>query len=517
MDKLPHLTTDEIILFMDRELDKAATSSAEQHLLQCIECGKRLTALQRGSSAYAHYQETVLKPGLGVPVSGWGSLSYRHTTQKPKRWGPWWAAAAAAATLALVWFYFPLRSEPDALRVLEKAAAVPETPRGEILFRANRYRFARPAVLESGPSETRFQHVQTLFVQAGYSWRDPLSARSFVNWRQHLSDKQDSITAIHEEGGHQFYRVRTRTDASSLHSASVTLEATTYHATNASFEFQGEDPIEVSEHSDPPVNRVQEPPAIAPPSHPKVTESIAGPEDELRVFAALDAIGADAEEPIDVKLDAGQHAVLVTGFGIPPGRGKQIEAALANLPNTIVRFRSSAPLENSSEVAIDADNHPSAATSPSRKRLEDFAGGVRQLQTITDESMETSNALFAQSHLLLVLAQEFPPPIEAALNTASVNTLLALRQRHLGAMSYALRHLRDQLKPLLAEDVPVTETADTSWQNTAGNLYQATRNLDRLVSRLLAGSYDERDGELMRKELPNNLSQVEMLIRADSR
>jgi hypothetical protein len=95
--------------------------------------------------------------------------------------------------------------------------------------------------------------------------------------------------------------------------------------------------------------------------------------------------------------------------------------------------------------------------------------------------------------------------------------LLALRQRHLGAVSYALRHLRDQLKPLLPEDFPVTETANASWQTTADNLYQATRNLDRLVSRLLAGSYDEHDGELMLKQLPDNLSQVETLIRADSR
>jgi hypothetical protein len=405
-NKPSHLTSDDLILFMDRELDKAATSLAEQHLLQCIECGNRLTALQRGSSAYSHYQASVLKPALAVPITGWGSLSHRLAKRKPQSFGLWWAAAAIAATLAVVWSYFPWRSEPNALRVLENAAATPERARGEILFSTNQYRFARPAVLESGPSEARFQHVQTLFVQAGYSWRDPLSARSFVNWRQHLSNKKDSITAIHQQGGRQFYRVRTRTDASSLHSASLTLEATTYQATNASFEFQREDLIEVSEYNGTPVNRIQEAQAIAPPSHPKVTESIAGPEDELRVFAALDAIGADAEEPIDVKLDAGHHAVLVTGLGMPSNRGKQIQAALAALPNTIVRFRSSAPLENGSGVATDADNHPNAATSQFRKRLEDLAGGVGQLQTITDESMETSNALFAQSHWLLVLAHD---------------------------------------------------------------------------------------------------------------
>jgi hypothetical protein len=145
-----------------------------------------------------------------------------------------------------------------------------------------------------------------------------------------------------------------------------------------------------------------------------------------------------------------------------------------------------------------------------------MAGGARQLQTITDNTLDISNALFAQSHWLLVLAQQFPPPVESSLSSASANTLLALRQRRLGAMSYALRRLRDQLHPLLADEVTITVEAQP-WQNLSVALYESTRNLDRLVGRLLAGSYDAQEGEMMLKELPDDISKVDMLILASSK
>ena len=58
-------------------------------------------------------------------------------------------------------------------------------------------------------------------------------------------------------------------------------------------------------------------------------ETAAGPEDELRVLAALDAMGADAEEPIEVKLDSARHEIVVTGVGLTLDRQKQVETALS--------------------------------------------------------------------------------------------------------------------------------------------------------------------------------------------
>jgi hypothetical protein len=517
MDKRIHLTTDTLILFMDRELDQAASASAQRHLLLCVECAKRLQVLENGSRAYDHYHEEVLKPGLRIPTSGWAPFSDRLQPERRIRWGIWCAAAVAAA-LVLVWPYLPIRRELGAQEVLEKAEATPEQHSGEILFTTRQHRFVRPAVLDSEHSDFRFQHAQALFVASGYSWSNPLSARSFANWRRHLSEKRDFVTAIHEENGRRFYRVRTHSDSGVLRSASLTMEAVTYHATRASFEFQGEDLIELSEQRFLPRNGPQQAQPLPPAIRPKMTETVAGPEDELRVFSALDAIGADVEEPIDVKLDAKLHSVLVTGMGMPNDRRKQIEAALASLPNTVVRFSSGQPLRNTTDLANEAAPIAENSNSAFRQKLQERAGGARQLQTITDETLETSNSLFAQSHSLLVLAQEFPPAVEAALSPHGANSLLALRQRHLGVMSYALRRLRDQLRPLMTEEAPITEAAKSaSWQSQAESLYESTRNLDQLVSRLLAGSYHEQAGERMLKEMPDDISKVETLVVANSR
>ncbi len=503
MDKLTHLSVDDLVLFMDRELDQSVASVAEQHLLNCVECGNKLRLLEQGSAAYGRYHEHVLKADLRVPDTGWGRLSDRLRPRQRRNWGIWWAAAAFAGLLAFVSLYLPLRQQPSAQELLTKAAAAPE-PVGGVHWR----------LVSSNPP---IEHVHALFVQANYSWTNPLSARSFVAWRQRLPEKSDYVTTLRQDG-RQFYRVRTQTSSGILHSAALTLEAVNYHPTHASFEFQGDDPVEIAEQDEVTPDETEQAKATSPPSAPNVAETLAGPEDELRVFAALDAIGADAEEPIDVKLDHGHHNVLVTGMGMRADRRKQIETALAALPNTVVRFSSAVRNDTPDKTPSESNTGTEANNAVFRKKLQDLAGGVRQLQTITDEATETSNSLFAQSHSLLVLAQEFPPGIESSLSQADANTLLSLRQRHIGAMSYALRRLRDQLKPLLTEDVLITESAkQSSWHSTANELYETSRNLDHLLSRLLAGDYNDSDGDQMLKQLPDDLSKVETLVKADSR
>jgi len=515
---LDHLTTDDFILFMDRELDVAATAAAERHLLACVDCSQRLEALRKGSGAYRGYEEQVLKPALAVPETGWRPLGDR-LRKEPRRAGRiWWAAGGIAATVALLWAFFPKHDEPSVQDVLEQAEQRPELSGGEIVLTTNEVRLARPAVLETGTSEVRFQHVAALFVKANYSWSQPLSARSFARWRSKLPEKRDFVTIIRDESGRRFYRVRTRTEAGSLRSAALLLQQVTYRATKASFEFQGEDLIEISEQSQVSPQKPSDT-ATPPIDEPgKATETVAGPEDELRVFAALDAIGADLEEPVEVRLEPGHHHVLVTGMGMPAQRRKQIETALATLPNTVVRFRASQPMADTGGGSVFSDGGSDTGHSAFLRRLQDMAGGARALQTITDESLETSNSLFAQSHWLFVLAQEFPLAVESGLTANSARTLLTLRQRRLGAMTYAVRRLKDQLRPFLKEDRAVTETAQAfSWQSQSQTIYESIGSLDRLVIRLLAGSYDEQTGERMLKELPEDISRTERLLLTDSR
>jgi hypothetical protein len=526
MDNSTHLTIDDLILYMDREMEETAACIPERHLLACAECAEKLSDLQKRSAEYANYRNQVLIPSLGVPAGGWAPIGDHLGAAPPKerrraRTGFWWAAAAVTASiLATVWLYYRPSAEPSAQELLTKASATQEPRRGFLLFTSGRYKFARPAVLKTGSSEARFKHIQALFVEANYSWQDPLSAKSFAAWRRELPQKRDFVTSIHEPGGRDYYRVRTRTDTGILRSASLMLIAGTYHPARASFEFKGEYPLEVSEQSEVPGKSSEEAHSV-PTTHSKPAETAATPEDELRVFAALDSIGADVEDPIDVTLDAGHHSVLVTGMGIARTRQRQIETALASMPKAVLRFSDGQRLRSEPDTAPQSDASAKEASLLFRDKLEGLVGGPRQLQAITDSALESSNALFAQSHSLLVLAREFPLPVEAALSSGGANTLLSLRQRGVGAMEYGLRRLKDNLTPLLnGGELPGTSVQNPkldSWQNGSETLFESTRNLDRLLSRLLAGSYSDGVGDQMLKQLPGDLSNTEELIRAQSR
>ena len=87
---------------------------------------------------------------------------------------------------------------------------------------------------------------------------------------------------------------------------------------------------------------------------------------------------------------------------------------------------------------------------------------------------------------------------------------------HVDAIDGALRHLKEELSPLLTEAVAGEATKNANWQSGAEDLFTAARNLDRLVSRLLAGRYTEEAGNTMLKQLPNELAKVETLLRAES-
>ncbi len=516
-----HLSEDDLILFMDRELSANGTAQAEQHLMQCGDCAQRLMRLKAGSEAYAQYRETVLTPALPVPETGWARLSQEVIKEKRRRWGWGWAVACACG-LALAISYFLASGQPSAQEVLSRAeAAAPVPATASLLLTTGHERLFRPAVLESGASEVRFQHLRALFVQANYSWENPLSARSFSNWRKTLAQKQDAVTAISAPGGRKFYRVQTSTAEGILRKAALTLQAESYHPTQVDFSFAGENSVELSEQTEPPKNGlevVQAPSVIAP---PKAMESPATPEDELRVFAALDAMGAEAEEPIDVKMDTEHHTVLLTGMGLTAGRRKEIENALGALPRTVLHFSSGPRLRDDASFSGSASQDSADESLVFRQNLQDRYGGARQLQAATDKALDASNGLFARAHLLFLLAREFPPGVEATLSSASATNLLSMRQRDVGAMEYALRQLKEELQPFSSDSVLPENNNElvpksAAWQSGAEALFANARNLDRTVSRLLSGRYTEGEGNAMLKQLPSDLVKVETLIRAQS-
>ncbi len=527
MDNNAHLSDTDLLLFEDRELPEASMRPIEDHLRGCPACRTRLQQLQGGISAYGEYRKHVLQPSLSLPTTAWPSLRpqlnaldgrerKRNFFTLPKFF---WAAAACACALLAIYQYTTGRhtgGEQMQQLLTQSAALPPPPPQTRLLLTANGRRWTRPALLHSGDSSPDSGPIQALFVQANYSWEDPLSARSFARWRDHLSEKQDQVTTIRDERGRKrFYRLQTRTTASILQNASLTLRVDTSNTVNAFFGFAGKEDVQMEQQL--PEETAPPPARTVPTAPPRTTETLATPEDMLRVFEALNVIGADEEDPIDVDFDASRQHILVTAMGLPPARRNEVKEALQDVPNTLVRFDSTLPAGTARRPNSAPDIYSADTNSVFRRRLEEKAGGAQSLQLITDHALEASNRLFAQAHALFVLAQRFPPAVESKLASSGQASLRTLRRRHTFALRQTALQLGSAVKPLL-EPVPAAtgEPSETpSWQKNAGELFETARNLDTTVSRLLTG-YSEETGEGDLRRLPNDLEKVEQLAYAQA-
>jgi hypothetical protein len=359
--------------------------------------------------------------------------------------------------------------------------------------------------------------VRIVFASAHYSWQEPLSARSFQSWRAGLKNKRDFVTVVRRQDEMESYRVRTDSPAGPLRSASLTLRRKDLHPTDGTFEFEALGTVEVAEAAVP----AQDAGALRPsPEHPSMTaphtESAAGPEDTLHVLAALNRLGADVGEPIEVSEDARQQHIIVRSNGLSPERQQEIVQALTPLPRVILDFASSAssPLP---ARPLTPERYSTSIPEPLRQQLEDRLGGAAARQDITDRVLDASASILARAHAVEVLAGKFSPEIEAQLATKDRQLLLDLRDSHVAELGHLITRIRADLRPLLAAFVgpPLPRATDhgagQSWHDGVPAIMASAQETDKLLNQLLAGSYAQSSGEEMLRRLPSQLDRLEWL------
>ncbi len=531
MARASHVPDSELIGFADREIGGNRATAIEAHVEECAQCRARLANLQNAAGLYEQFHHQVLKPGLALPDAGWPRLelsnkagaSARRSFAKP---AVRWVGALAAACLVFMALYFRGESQGREMRqLLAQAADAPARPHRKIQLSVAGRTWYRPALLRNGGNAAGLEHVQALFVKANYSWEDPLSARSFAAWRNGLRAKRDHVTSVGgADGLRRLYRLRTETADGVLRMASLTLRANDLMAVDGAFEFENQERVtmaDTGQDSNDVAGNETRPRAKRNLQPPNATEQKVSAADELRVLAALDEIGADVGEPVKVETDNAKQHVVVTGMGIAAAREREIREALAAVPNTVVRFDSEqAPPQAGAQTRTNTAPYSADVSAPFRHILEDRAGGVQQLQLITDRALDASNSLLARAHALLVLAQKFPPDVEASFDDAERATLRKLRHRHAVAIEQTTLELEEAFKPLLKE--PAGNPADSggtrdepnaSWQGEAAKLFERVRALDQSVTRLLAANDSQQAGESILSQLPKDVENVEALAR----
>jgi hypothetical protein len=515
-DQLTHLSEEQLSRFEDGELGERET----RHLASCSDCSKRLEDLRAAIRAYVEYRDSIEGSPL-PPPRRWLSLSElaeQHQVSRQRKILRWWpipaVAAACVAVVLAVMYESAGRPSVRATELLNQSATVDLPEERSISVRLRGRTLIRPAVLresEGTAEDPGLAEVRSVFVAAHYSWREPLSARSFQAWRDGLKQKRDSVSIVRGAGDVESFRVRTETPTGVLQSASLTLRRRDLRPTNASFDFKPVGNVEMGEVPAPTGG-------AAPPPHLErqrevIAEAPAGPGDTLRVLAALNKIGADVGEPIDVSLDARRGQVVVRSQGVTAEREQQIARTLGHLPHVVLELSPDAS-EGIGPTSEPAEKYSTAVSTLLRTELESKFGSPIALQEATDRVLDHSAAMLAQAHALEILAVTFSAETEEHLIAADRALLQSLRQDHILKLERLLTQIRTDLKPLLSALPQKSDLGEThDWQHEAHVLMADVQETDKLLNRLLAGSYSLSSGEEMLRLLPERLQQLDSAVR----
>jgi hypothetical protein len=502
MSNTHHPGEQQLLRYADGELAASEAAAVRRHLEACWQCRAEFESLQKIVSGCVTYRNA-LAEGLPAPPKPWDDLYTRMAEIDAARREPWharfaallrgpairrWAPVALALGLMIGLNQRPgLTPSVQAAELLAKAMAAaesrPAAPR-RLRIRTSRRTFVRAVNAKAEPSP-----VDTRFDAAGYDSRDPLSARSYARWRERLDSKTDEVAEA--DGA---YRIRTATASGDLAEATLALRAADLHPFEGAFRFRDREFVEITELPAEPAPAgepsvaaplsVRETPAPVPAPPPAAAPATIG--DELHVIAALQAIGADLGEAVEVTRG---ERIAVRGVGIAPSRRQQIELALAAIPRVDLQFTDALPAPGVGKRTQAVQGNAASAL---HDRIAEQLGGRAQVEELAAAALDEADHVMARVYALRRLAARFPRQAEEQLNTADRATLNRLVAQHAAALYRHAASLEGRLAPLLtwlgASAVAPDKSLSGSWQQAAGEMFESARRTERLLAALLGGA-----------------------------
>ncbi len=179
-----------------------------------------------------------------------------------------------------------------------------------------------------------------------------------------------------------------------------------------------------------------------------------GAAEELRVLAALNRIGADLGEPIEVERTSDSPSrITVTGLGINTARQADVRAAVSGLQGVELRFVEPSTVTMPAGEAPRATLRPQVGTGGLVSELEQKLGRPEEARIIVDRVLDQSDSSLIRAHALDKLARRFPRIVEAGLTPADRHTLVDLWTKHLQAM--------ENSRNILAKDLTLLRKAES--------------------------------------------------------
>jgi len=555
-----HLEDGSLLRYLDGELPRRKARQVREHLEACWQCRAELDSLETAVADCVKYRKNVLGACLPAPPEPWKDLSREFdkidaslaggllaarlmNVWTLRAFGPpvrWAAVCAALVAVATITFY-QLRETPSvqAAALLKRAMVVSEsrphtvrrvritTARRQITKVVGTAAALQPAFQSQTAGEAE---VAAMFREAKYNFGDPLSAKSYANWRDQLAAKQDSVNTVpdHQSPEQSAYEIRTTTDDGSLVAATLKLRMTDFEPVEGRFEFRNRDWVEMTELVDQqtlPASTLAGatggtprqpgvPPAfISNPAEASDTQAKlpAGMNQELQVVEALHHVGADLGDPVEISREGRQ--LLVSGTGIPPKRQAQLHAVLDQLPNVVVHFDNPAFPASNPPVPSEPAQTRDAAGPENRQlqaRIEERLGGRPQFERFSGQLLDWTDSAMARAYALRRLAQEFPAEAERQMNSADRRALHKLGREHLAAFAKETARIETTLTPILAGlgATPVKAEAHTSlaWQPASEELLSVARQVESLLAVALGAA--PGDGDQVPTQLMLDLAQL---------
>ena len=496
MTEIWHPDESQLVPLVDGELHPAEAARLEQHVSGCPECQAKLTSYR---SVYEAYRSAV-RASSPAPPEPWADLRGRFremdagrvlSRRRPSfRVNKRWMAVAASVLIGVVALRLATETTLSAAELLMNASAaeVRATPPKKIRVKTRKAIYVRPAT-RGTESE-----LASMFRRANYNWEEPLSARSFAAWREALAQKDDSVRVLTqtEWGRERFYRITTSTPEGELAEASITIRAADMRAVQENLKFRNDEWVEITEVPD--TADEPSPTAVPPARVARQTTRPMTPSDELKVVAALHAIGADLGDPVEVTRET--ERIVVKALAADAERQSQIRTAVGGLAGVELQFEQPEAVRSTtpSRRAIETGAPKNSAL---LDRLTSQLGSRSTVENFTNHVMDLSESALARAAALRALAVRFPAPVEAELTDSDRTTLQTIRATHSKLLLASVRQLNEVIRPVVKG-----ETADAvvfeDWQTGTASVLKAAQNVDRTITNALAGAgpVEDPDGAL---------------------
>ncbi len=489
MQELTHPSDDQLASFWAGTLSRVAVDALVAHVDTCAACAARLDEFEPALAQYRLVHGQIPETGGEGLWKKMEEIEARRAHRERRwalMWRPVWVACAAAAAAAIAMLVLPhgggMELRAETLLIQSIKVAPRPAPGRHIRVKTRRASFERPATA-TATEDTR---LRTRFEEANYNWNDPLSAQSYLDWHRSRRNKTTTLASSIDGAGQAQQTIETKTDDGTLRDASLTLDAKLIPV-SAWFQFSDNERVEIITEPDPAVASV--PTLPLPQSGPAVPVPLAKPEEPrapiaeraIEVFLAIDALQADAGEPIDVTTSPGDD-IVVTTYGLAPELEAKLRAGLEPIRGVTLRLGA-------------AQAHPEPRRS----------GEPQQL-------MRASQDVSFEAHLLDGLAERFDSSTETGLLEASKSKLWELRMKHAALLDGDLAKLRDAIE----KERPGfrTQRFHAGGPQALGPCAAA---IDRSITQLFAGAAIDNDQDAIWRQLEIEIGRLEALANDYSR